>query len=481
VYFAHVEVVGGKLLIAGTHEYGTYQYDSYVARLGLDGVPDPTFGTGGVVRYHSGDDGYPGLVRFVADPASGRYLTVDTAEDANYVDHAYVRRYTLHGQLDTAWATDGMATITTADTINDLDVLPDGRIRLTGSRTVSTSSTATNKEDMVFIGLTADGALDLDFGVDGFQTINLTKYDGASALLPVGGGKYVVAGAYNPDGSSSDFLAVRLTTGADVAPPKVASTTPDFATRRAIVVGFNESVLATLAKTDLTVQRYQGFNQVVVNRADYTFEAVDVDGKTRLTITLAATVPDGDFDVYIPAGAVADPQGNATTVGLWSSKVFFLAGDANRDRVVNFDDLLALAKNYNSTGATYGGGDFNYDGTVNFDDLLILAKNYNKALPAAGPAVEASPADAAVWAAALGFAVPQPPKTPPAKPPTPALKPTPVAKPQPKPLPKPLPVPPKAQGSAVKKAAEPVFSNTRVAAIKPAPVGPKPAATPARR
>jgi len=57
-----------------------------------------------------------------------------------------------------------------------------------------------------------------------------------------------------------------------------------------------------------------------------------------------------------------------------------LNGDANRDGVVNFVDLLALARNFNkqpSTDDPYNSGDFNGDGIVNFDDLLVLAKHYN--------------------------------------------------------------------------------------------------------
>jgi hypothetical protein len=55
-----------------------------------------------------------------------------------------------------------------------------------------------------------------------------------------------------------------------------------------------------------------------------------------------------------------------------------LPGDVDCNDVVNFGDLLALAKNYNTaTGATWERGDFNGDGAVNFSDLLVLAKNYN--------------------------------------------------------------------------------------------------------
>ncbi len=57
-----------------------------------------------------------------------------------------------------------------------------------------------------------------------------------------------------------------------------------------------------------------------------------------------------------------------------------LAGDANLDGTVNFDDLLELAASYNQVGRSWSQGDATYDGTVNFDDLLKLAANYNQAI-----------------------------------------------------------------------------------------------------
>ena len=57
-------------------------------------------------------------------------------------------------------------------------------------------------------------------------------------------------------------------------------------------------------------------------------------------------------------------------------------GDANASGTVDFDDLLALAKNYgSSTAVTWSEGDFNYDRQVNFNDLLLLAKNYGSSGP----------------------------------------------------------------------------------------------------
>jgi len=60
-------------------------------------------------------------------------------------------------------------------------------------------------------------------------------------------------------------------------------------------------------------------------------------------------------------------------------------GDATLDGVVDFNDLVKLAQNYNTTvaGATdawWTSGDFNYDGVVDFNDLVRVAQNYNTAL-----------------------------------------------------------------------------------------------------
>ena len=58
----------------------------------------------------------------------------------------------------------------------------------------------------------------------------------------------------------------------------------------------------------------------------------------------------------------------------------FVAGDATRDGTVNLQDLLVLAHNYGSTGATWATGDFNGDGKVDFTDLMILAHNFNQGI-----------------------------------------------------------------------------------------------------
>jgi hypothetical protein len=70
---------------------------------------------------------------------------------------------------------------------------------------------------------------------------------------------------------------------------------------------------------------------------------------------------------------------------------FVLGADGNRDRAVNFEDLLVLARNYGHSGRTFSQGNFDYsaDGKVDFNDLLLLARQYNSTV-AAPAALEVS-------------------------------------------------------------------------------------------
>jgi hypothetical protein len=63
---------------------------------------------------------------------------------------------------------------------------------------------------------------------------------------------------------------------------------------------------------------------------------------------------------------------------------YTLYGDATLDQVVDFNDLVRLAQNYNvADGARmWSDGDFTFDGNVDFNDLVKLAQNYNTSLPA---------------------------------------------------------------------------------------------------
>ena len=108
--------------------------------------------------------------------------------------------------------------------------------------------------------------------------------------------------------------------------------------------------------------------------ARYTFAGLFADG----------LLPEGRYTATFAANGAKDLAGNVNA-NAFSLNFNVLAGDSNGDGDVDFNDLLALAANFNQTGRTYAQGNFNYsdDGTVDFADLLVLAGNFNRVLPAA--------------------------------------------------------------------------------------------------
>jgi fibronectin-binding autotransporter adhesin len=93
-------------------------------------------------------------------------------------------------------------------------------------------------------------------------------------------------------------------------------------------------------------------------------------------------------------------DGTAVTIA------YTVPGDANLSLSVEFQDLVALAQNYNLTGRVWSQGDFNYSTVTDFADLIILAQNYN--LSAVEGDVSSLGSDfAADWALAQSL-VPEP-------------------------------------------------------------------------
>jgi ELWxxDGT repeat protein len=167
--------------------------------------------------------------------------------------------------------------------------------------------------------------------------------------------------------------------------------------KAAVVVDFTEDVSGSLAVADLVVMNLTTGQALDPAAFTLTYDA----GNNRATFTLGGGVlGDGTYRATLAAGAVRDASDNPLAAD-GTLDFFVLAGDANGDRVVNFNDLLVLARNYNTAGAGWADGDFNGDGVVNFNDLLMLARNYNKTL-------EVPPAPAPVMASAA--ALPKAPK-----------------------------------------------------------------------
>ncbi|MGC4031785.1 MAG: autotransporter-associated beta strand repeat-containing protein [Tepidisphaeraceae bacterium] len=84
-----------------------------------------------------------------------------------------------------------------------------------------------------------------------------------------------------------------------------------------------------------------------------------------------------------------------------------LAGDADLDGDVDFNDFLALQANFGTTGTRFDQGNFNYDGVTDFNDFLALQANFGQSISGDTPAVTAAEL-AQVMAFTSTSAVPEP-------------------------------------------------------------------------
>jgi hypothetical protein len=181
---------------------------------------------------------------------------------------------------------------------------------------------------------------------------------------------------------------------ADLTPPAVlaAAFVPGGGGKAVVRVTFGEDVGASLAAGDLALTN-------VATGDMRSATGVTFDPGSGVATFTVPDLADGNWRATLAAAGVEDAAGNPLAAD-FSTDFFVLAGDANRDRVVNFADLLVLAKNYNKAGATWAEGDFTGDGVVNFADLLVLAKAYNTAVAAPAPLLSGEPAVAPVSATA---------------------------------------------------------------------------------
>jgi hypothetical protein len=98
---------------------------------------------------------------------------------------------------------------------------------------------------------------------------------------------------------------------------------------------------------------------------------MDLDRSTlSATLYFGRTLPDGNYrltafatDITDAAGNPLDGNADGTGGDNFTYDFYVLAGDANRDRNVDFNDLVALAQHYNTTSPTldWYAADFNYD------------------------------------------------------------------------------------------------------------------------
>jgi rhamnogalacturonan endolyase len=193
---------------------------------------------------------------------------------------------------------------------------------------------------------------------------------------------------YNQPTQTSFFLGAGMSTpptpniyfaNLDTVPP-TASGQFNYDQVQSVVVQFSEPMKAsTVYRTDLVLHPT---SYIGADRLPYAY----VYNSTNNTAAFyfQGILPDGNYIATIAAGSVSDAAGNSLAAD-YSFSLFTLGGDANRDRVVDINDLAILAMNWKGADRIFSQGDFNYDGNVDAKDLGILSLNWQRNLPADPP------------------------------------------------------------------------------------------------
>lgn len=181
--------------------------------------------------------------------------------------------------------------------------------------------------------------------------------------------------AKTTDGVNTSLASAALVVQIDTIAPSLISANYDRNISQDVIISFDDVVAGSISTGDLTLTNTT--TSAVVPGA--VSNIVVAGGGLVATIEFGSLLANGRYTLSMPASAATDIAGNAITSAL-SLNFVQLAGDANNDATVNFDDLLVLAQNYGASSVGFSNGDFNYDGVVGFDDLLLLAQNYNVTL-----------------------------------------------------------------------------------------------------
>ncbi|MFT3786687.1 MAG: dockerin type I domain-containing protein [Tepidisphaeraceae bacterium] len=205
-----------------------------------------------------------------------------------------------------------------------------------------------------------------------FTTINLTPIDDSVAE----GDEpqtFTLAEGYVAYSTATPTAATMVVRDNDIVVPSVTSATFQYETGpQFLTFTFSQNVGASLTDSDFTLTGPAGM-------PSHTFA---YDASTNVAkLSFNGLLPDGDYTAKVSSAGVNNSSGVHLPAD-YTLPFWFVNGDANRDRRVNFTDLLVLASNYGATVNSFNQGNFDLDGSgrVNFSDLLILASHYGVTL-----------------------------------------------------------------------------------------------------
>ena len=191
----------GKIVAAG-YAYNGSNDDYLLARYNADGSVDTAFGKASA----NGST----IASSVAIQADNKIVAAGWNNDGNNDDMA-LARYNSNGTLDTAFATNGMATIGFSGGQSDgayaVAIQPDQKIIIAGTGFLTWGD---NLTDFALVRYNSNGTLDTTFGTGGIVTTNFSTggWDYGTALALQTDGKIVVGG-YAGGSSYDDFALAR--------------------------------------------------------------------------------------------------------------------------------------------------------------------------------------------------------------------------------------------------------------------------------
>jgi predicted outer membrane repeat protein len=161
-------------------------------------------------------------------------------------------------------------------------------------------------------------------------------------------------GVSRPQGSAPDIGAYeRQATNA-----QLTGMSYEFETRQAVTFNFNADASVTFGRSSYTLKNLTTGQTLSSSTGSLSFNGTG----TQAVLVLTNQLPNGDYRL---------------TSGSSTLDFFVLAGDANHDHVVNFDDYVRIDGGFNGHLTGYSNGDFNYDGVINFDDYVIIDVAFN--------------------------------------------------------------------------------------------------------
>jgi hypothetical protein len=170
----------------------------------------------------------------------------------------------------------------------------------------------------------------------------------------------------------------------DTLAPAIVASGYDYLTEQVARFEFSEDVSATFTLADVGVTNLTTSTSVA--SAHMTLTRSGLVYRLRFPGVSDGILPDGNYQAAITPSGVTDVAGNPLQNSNTLLDFFVLAGDANRDRVVNLSDFNILAANFGQSGRNYSHGDLNYDSIVNLQDFNILASRFGTTLPSPQPA-----------------------------------------------------------------------------------------------